>query len=160
CNSISGVLGGAGPNYFLWNFPNAPFAGTAYSKAQADKLAGFDLPPGTNDLGSSFNSEVGKPAYLQVFSSYYGLDQNECSNQFDFLAVVLHEMGHGLGFLTLVDDNTGQNFFPGVPDIYERFILDQKTGLHWSEETDAQRAASDTATYRVLWDGSFTRTHA
>ena len=159
CNTISGVLGGAGPNYYFWDFPNAPFPSTVYSKAQADRLAGVDLNPGVADVGSQFNSEIGKPGCLEVYSWYYGFDHNEGMNQFDFMAVVLHEIGHGLGFLTLVDDNTGENFF-GLPDIYSRFILDQKTGLHWNEETDAQRAASDTATYRVVWDGWFANTEA
>ena len=159
CNATSGVLGGAGPNFIYWDFTNAPFPATSYSEAQANRLATFDLNPGGADIGSVFNSEIGKPGCLEASSWYYGLDHLEGMNQIDLLAVVLHEMGHGLGFYTLIDDNTGEALY-GIPDIYSRFILDQKTGLHWNEETNAERAASDTATYRVVWDGSFVRNHA
>jgi len=158
CNSTSGALGAAGPNDVFWNFPNAPFANTMYTKAEADKLAGFDLNPGENDIGAFFNSQIGQPGCLDGRSWYYGYDHNEGNPQFDFLAVVLHEIGHGLGFLTFVDDNTGQ-LGNGLPDIYSKFIFDAKTGQNWSDETDAQRAASDTATFKVLWDGMNVRNH-
>ena len=31
--------------------------------------------------------------------------------QYDFVSVVLHEIGHGLGFLSLVNPSTGEKFF-------------------------------------------------
>jgi hypothetical protein len=156
CSSLSGVLGSAGPNYIFWDYPNAPLANTSYTKAQADKHAGVDLYPGFADIGTAFNSSIGQSGCLDGRSWYYGYDHAEGNPQFDFLAVVLHEIGHGLGFLTFVNDDTGELAY-GIPDIYSRFILDAKTGLHWSDETDVQRAASDTATFRVLWDGSAVR---
>ena len=159
CSASTGTLASAGPNFLFWDFANAPFAGTLFGKAQADKLADRDLSPGDHDIGAHFNSAIGTPGCLASSSWYYGLDHNEGASQFDMLAVALHEFAHGLGFLTFIDDSTGALAY-GMPDVYSRFILDTDTGLHWSEETDAQRAASDTATFRVLWDGAATREQA
>ena len=69
--------------------------------------------------------------------------------------MLLHEFGHGLGFSTLVDEADGSEFL-GQPDVFERFILDTTAGLHWSEMTDIQRAASATNTGNLVWDGPAT----
>jgi len=57
--------------------------------------------------------------------------------------VVLHEIGHGLGFLTLADGSNGTEFM-GSPDVFERFMLDITTGKHWYQMSNAERLASAT----------------
>jgi hypothetical protein len=84
-------------------------------------------------------------------SWYYGLDHHHGTNV-DLLAVVLHELGHGLGFSSFVDPATG-DLFQGMPDIFSRFILDATTGKRWNDMTDAERRASAINTRRVVWDG-------
>src|SRR6185369_7546360 len=37
--------------------------------------------------------------------------------------------------------------------IYSRFLLDDSSGLHWHQMTNAQRAASYINTGNVVWDG-------
>ena len=99
------VLGSAGPNLTA-NFPNAPQANVFYPFALADALAGQDLNPAQGaffyDIVSTFNSTYG--------SFYFGTDGNTPNNQIDFVSVVLHELGHGLGFIGsgALDDGRGQ----------------------------------------------------
>ncbi len=159
CSKSTGVLASAGTKYLFWDFPHAPHAGTIYGSAAADKLANEDLYSEGADIASHFNSAIGTSGCLDGYGWYYGLDHNEGPSQFDMLAGALHEMAHGLGFQTFVNDSSGA-FAYGQPDVFSRLILDGTTGLHWNQESDAQRAASDTATYRLLWDGPATREQA
>jgi hypothetical protein len=70
----------------------------------------------------------------------------------DLLAVVLHEFGHGLGFLSLVDDQTG-DFLAEQPDVYARNLKDETTGRSWVDMTPAERVTSSTNNGNVTWTG-------
>lgn len=87
-----GVLGSAGSNFIWRNFPGA-VPDTWYADALADKIAGEDLIapfiPGAPDIVTNFSS---------TFSWYFGRDGQAPPGTFDFVTVVLHELGHGLGF--------------------------------------------------------------
>jgi PA domain len=143
--SVFANFSGLGPGFY----PGVEFADTWYGSALADKRAGTDVAPlfggaaDTPDIRARFSSD---------FNFYLGLDNNHGA-QNDLVTVVLHELGHGLNFQTFVDSSTGQNF-AGLTDIYARHLLDDATGLHWNEMTDAQRKASATAFGRLLWDGA------
>src|SRR5262245_44735453 len=152
------VLGSAGPSFVFSDFagqglyPGAEFPATWYGSALADKRAGYDvaaaegLPPGTRDISARFSSQ---------FNFYLGIDNNHGALN-DLVTVVLHELGHGLNFLTFVSADPatlGQNF-AGQTDIYARHLVDDSNGLHWNEMTDAQRAASTTNFGRLYWDGA------
>ena len=95
------ILGGAGPVTFRRNFPNAPQPGTWYPVATANKLAGFDLEPGVADIEATLSN---------TFTDWdFGTDSITDPTNISFASVVLHELGHGLGFLgsMRVDDGTG-----------------------------------------------------
>ena len=156
CTSTSAVLGSAGAASVFRDFTNAEFAGTWYPKALADKVADSDLAPGQAGITARFNSNLGNTGCMDGYSWYYGFDHNEGSSQIDLLAVLLHELGHGLGFQTFASGTTGA-LLNGYPDVFSKFIYDQATGLRWDQETDAQRAASAINTYKLLWDGTATR---
>ncbi|WP_420457495.1 hypothetical protein [Rubrivirga sp.] len=107
----STTLGSAGPNVTA-NTPNIPRTSTWYPFALADARAGRDLSP---DEGDFFYDIVAQ------FSSsrtdwYFGLDGNPGPSQFDFVTIVLHELGHGLGFVGsgTVDDGTGERECTGT----------------------------------------------
>ena len=97
-------------------------AGTWYPVALANALAGSDIDPGGDDIDATFNSSIGTTCpFPSVW--YYGLDGNAGSN-IDFVSVLLHELGHGLGFLTFVDLASGAKALgfndtfsaqPGIP---------------------------------------------
>ncbi len=87
------TLGQAGP--LLVRDFGAGSPNTWYPFALADALAGRDFFPaaGENfyDIQATFNSAFSR--------FYFGLDGRPASNQIDFVTVVLHELGHGLGFV-------------------------------------------------------------
>jgi hypothetical protein len=126
---------------------------TWYHSSLADKLSGIELNPGFGDIFSQFNSRIGTdPNCLVGADFYYGLDNNEGPGGIDFLTVVLHEIGHGLGFSNFVNEATGANF-GGLTDIYSVFTLDNTTGKLWADMTDAERQASAVNTGNVVWSG-------
>jgi hypothetical protein len=151
CDATTGTLGSAGPIGVASDFPNAPVANTWYPGALANRLAGQNLQPGSNDIKAQFNSKLGQTGCLDGTSWYYGYDNNH-GDAIDLVAVLLHEFSHGLGFLTFVDDTTAAEF-NGTPDIFERHILDVQAGKHWDEMTDSERLASAVHTGKLLWDG-------
>ena len=153
CAATSGVLGSAGPINVVSDFtPGAQFAGTWYPIALANKRAGRALIAGSDDIRARFNSEVGKTGCLEATSWYYGLDNKAAAAQIDLVNTLLHEFGHGLGFLTLVDPTSGQQLM-GDPDVFERWILDTTGGGPWVGMSDAQRAASAKNALRLAWNG-------
>jgi PA domain-containing protein/flagellar hook capping protein FlgD len=151
CTATSAVLGSAGPITVDKDFSGAEFANTWYCAALVNKLAGSDLAPSDDDIGATFNSDVDNPVCLGTRSWYYGFDGNE-GTDIELLPVVLHEIGHGLGFLTLADGSNGTEFM-GSPDVFERYMLDITTGKHWYQMTNAERLASATNDGKLVWDG-------
>ena len=155
CTADSGTLGSTGSIQLVDNFEGARFSDTWYVTALANKLAGHDLIPGAantnaDDIRSRFNADLGKSTCLPGFDWYYGLD-NAHGPKVDLVTVVLHELAHGLGFGTEVDESGAE--FGGSPDVYERSILDASTGKRWNEMTDAERATSYVDARRVVWAG-------
>ena len=157
CSANSAVLASAGPIQILKDFPGAELPATWYPVALASKRAGTDLLAGDpsntslDDIRVRFNVRLGEAECLAGSGWYYGLDANH-GTQTDFINVALHELAHGLGFLTLVDLETGQELM-GFPDVFERRLFDTAAGNHWHAITAAERLASAVAVRRVVWDG-------
>ena len=120
-----GVLGSAGPRFIFSDFDESVRPDTWYVSALADAIAGEDLAETVDsvanapDIGANFSN---------VFNWYYGTDLNPASDQYDFVSVVLHELGHGLGFtgFASVDDSTNEGSvrLAGLPVIYSDFVKD------------------------------------
>ena len=118
----AGVLGSAGSHLIARDFPNAPLTHVWYPIALANKLAGFDLVPSGSDkqdIDANFNSAFG--------SWYFGTDGNPLAGQYDFVTVVLHELGHGLGFAGSMSKSGTLGFWgygaPVYPTAYDRFAV-------------------------------------
>jgi len=114
-----GVLGSAGSNSALTsNNPNA-VPNVFYARALWEKIEDMESDAfggATVDINASFSSTA---------NWYYGLDANPPANQIDFVSVVLHELGHGLGFFggASVDGaGEGEIRFNNTPIIYDTFI--------------------------------------
>lgn len=153
CTANGAVLGSAGATQIFADFPGAPKAGTIYSYALANKLYGSEISdqPG-GQINARFNSELGKPNCLAGSSFYLGLDANE-GNNIDFVATLLHEMGHGLGFQTFTNGASGAQY-AGYPSAWDHYLLDNTTGKLWVNMTNAERAASSLKPSGLSWTGA------
>lgn len=166
CTSTAATLGSAGAWDVFRDFPNAPAAGTWHSVALANKRAGVDLTPGIPgdpdireqlgvDVVARFNVNLGNAGCLDGAPFYLGLDNNH-GNLIDFYSVLLHELGHGVGFQAFTSGSTGARLSDGTPwpSQWERFMLDTSTGKTWLGMTNAERAASGINFRRLVWNGS------
>jgi hypothetical protein len=152
CTATTATIGSATPIQIVSDFPGEQFSGTWYTTALANKRAGQKLIPSSDDIRAMFNSNLGQTGCLEGTSWYYGLDDKGPAVQIDLVNTLLHEFGHGLGFLTVVDPSSGQEFM-GQPDVFERNIFDPTMGGSWVGITDAQRAASAVDSGHLAWNG-------
>ncbi len=152
CTSTGAVLGSAGATEIFRDFTGAPVAGHWYSKALANKLFGSDLDPASADIRARFNVNLGKAGCLAGVFFYLGLDGNHGSNV-DLVAVLLHEMAHGLGFQTFTSGSSGA-LQSGFPSIWDDFLVDATTGKTWTQMTPAERVASSLNTGKLVWNGA------
>ncbi len=120
--------------------------------ALANKIANSDLSAASADIGATFNSSVDTACLGAGTRFYYGLDNATPANRINLLVVVLHEIGHGLGFLSFTNESTGA-YFNGAPDVWARFMRDRTQNLTWFQMNQAQRAASAINVNNLLWDG-------
>ena len=133
----SGTLGSAGP-FLVRDVDGSGRPATWYPYALADAIAGRNVVAGTAndtvDVVAQFSSSR--------TDFYFGLDGDPGPGQFDFVTIVLHELGHGLGFIGSgdVDDGTGEaecsgtsgqgcwgffnGSFSGFPYVFDRLITD------------------------------------
>ena len=168
CTPTGGTLGSAFATWIDWNFPNAPLASTLYHAALANQIAGSNLNSAEQDysfpydveINSQFNANLGQPNCLAGSGWYYGLDGNTPAGKISFLDVVMHEIGHGLGFSGFVGyssgvlgERVGAN---GASDVYTHIAYDNVKGLRFDDAgmTDADRAAAMVVQGRVSWDGT------
>lgn len=154
CTPTSATLGSAGPLTAHRDFAGAEYANTWYHASLANKLFGADLDGTNPDINANFNLALDSGACLGGATWYYGIDGNEGANV-ELLPVVLHELGHGLNFSTLTNGSTGA-LFNSFPAIWDRFLMNNQTGLHWYQMSNAQRQASAISTGNLVWDGPFT----
>lgn len=107
------VLGSAGPSHVWRDFTGAPQAGTWYVDALANKRHGSQLY-GDADIVARFSSD---------FTNWHYGSGPAPTGQFDFTSVVLHELGHGVGFLGAgnVAGTAGTVRYSGYPISYDRY---------------------------------------
>jgi putative transposon-encoded protein len=114
------VLGSAGPAA-ICTTPNG-LPNTAYAAALVDKLngsAGCAAAAGeTHEIVANFNS---------TFTNWdFGTSGTPVAGKYNFMTVVLHELGHGLGFYGSMTASGGIGSFgygpnfPNIVDIYDR----------------------------------------
>lgn len=152
CSDYSAVLGAAGPLSVHRDYIGAPVSGTWYPQALANSLAGRDLDSGQSDVIATFNSAIGTTCtFPNVW--YYGLDAQPPAGKIDFVTVVVHEIGHGLGFVSLVDLASGQKF-AGLDDAYMRHLKNNTTGEMYPDMTDEERFLASVNTGNLHWAGS------
>ncbi len=159
----SATLAYAGPVSVARDFPNAQ-PGTWYVTALGNQLAGYDLDTGAADIEVVINADVDNPTVLGTIGFYYGTDGNS-GGDIDFRTTVLHELGHGLGFISLMDTNG--NFFHGpgdpnpLPDAYTRRFVKSKKPYISSKNKPMDRKRpkqrkKDIKSNNLRWTGPLT----
>jgi hypothetical protein len=162
CSANTGVLGSAGPMWLFRDFPGAPIQNVFYPGALADALSGANQG-GKHAISAQFNSKVnGDSTCLGGSYFYYGHNDGR-SYIADLLGVVLHELGHGLGFVSIVDqngagvtDSSNQQVYLGV---FEQFTYEEALNMYWPALTAAQRVQSATGQVpggnsALVWNGT------
>lgn len=90
------------------NFQNAPINDVWYPTSLAKAIAGNDLQINDVDIDIFLDS---------TYNWYYGTDGNCPANQHHLVKVILHEIGHGLGFYSVANlDQSGIGSFSHVID--------------------------------------------
>lgn len=145
------VLGATNPRVIA-NFERAPEREVWFAVALANARAGTDLERDEPHIRTSFNSEFDR--------WYFGTDGRPPSGQFDLVTIVLHELGHGLGFVgsMLVENQVGSWGIGelGFPIIYDRFaeLEDGTSLLNETRFPNPSRALADALTSEdVFFDG-------
>lgn len=110
----SGVLGSAIWGSVHANFPGAQRLNTYYPVALAEKIAGQELNASTEaDIVANFSNSA---------NWSYNLTGTPAAGKYDLVTVVLHELGHGLGFVDSYSVNGSQGsvgFDDGTPMIFD-----------------------------------------
>lgn len=162
CGSGGAALAAAGP-IFIFNDSGLPFPDTWYHAAHAEAIAGIDATgsplDGGGDIVVFMNVDIDNGCLGAGTSYYYGLDGNNPSNQVDVMPVILHELGHGLGFSSLTDEADG-SYQSDLPSLYDHFIFDQVAGKTWVDMTEAERAVSARRFGQLAWNGLITQAAA
>jgi hypothetical protein len=119
------TLGSAGPTLLFTLSGDGVEPNTFYTIAQASAMLGEDL---VSQNSVEFDVRVNMNCNFTDW--YYGLDANPSLNDIDFVTVLLHEIGHGIGFIgSMFGDNDTQSADwglsnPPLPIIYDQFTLD------------------------------------
>lgn len=168
CTATAGTLGSAGAatNIVL----NVGSKQRYFAVALAEALVSQDINgTGVAEINANFNSRVDQndTSCLGSTRFYYGLSGPAPAGTIALYPVVLHELGHGLGFAPLLCRTpagcTGPTtayggYFNNIPDIWSEFVRDNNAGgtganRHWVEMTAAERAASFTNDPNLVWNG-------
>ncbi|MDH5181725.1 MAG: DUF11 domain-containing protein [Gammaproteobacteria bacterium] len=146
----SATLGSAGPTSVRSDF-GAGTANTWYPIALAEALKGLNLN-GSYDIVATFNSDVDNQTVLGSTDWYYGLDGNAGTDN-DFVSVALHEILHGLGFLTVMSD--AGVLQDSMVDVFVNHLENHgATPADFPSMSDSQRLTAVTSTGNLHWTGT------
>ena len=125
------TLGSAGPTTIFALTGGGVFPNTFYTIAQVNALLGSDVKDQDN---VSATSDINVNISCDRDNWYFGTDAITPPGQFDFVTVLLHEIGHGIGFLgSVTGNNNAQTADWGIvtqgsgerlPLVYDQFALD------------------------------------
>lgn len=113
----SSTLASAGSDKVYKNFPNAPFRDVWYPSALANAISGKSINEQNTDIILRINKNINWD---------FG---NSGSGLYDLLSVVLHEIAHGIGFVSSFEANGTSKVKWGIqniPFIYDKYLVDTK----------------------------------
>ncbi|MEX2463721.1 MAG: T9SS type A sorting domain-containing protein, partial [Balneolaceae bacterium] len=122
------TLGGAAPSRVV-QLAGIGKPDTWYSIAHLSALSGQPIRDQIEDLNHDINVNMN----CGFENWYFGIDGNTPEELVDFVTVVMHEIGHGIGFIGSADgsgDNGAASIgfgTPPIPTIFDRFVVDQES---------------------------------
>ncbi len=147
----SATLAGAAPDNFLFDdntlvagngssprpAPYLPHKYAFYASAPASRLGGAPacaLQGGScddvTDMTITYNKRIGEPTILGGAQFYLGYNTAPFGS-IDFVGVSVHELGHGLGFISLVRTTSNNGAVGSLPldrdDIFSRQLIDNRS---------------------------------
>ena len=169
CRRNGATLGVGGATNFTQGFPGAPRDDVVYPLALANALAGRRVAD-IADLRLFMNGKLDVPANdcLRGARWYYGLRGTPGPNQIDFVASVVHELIHGMGFQSIIvlreQDDTPVGGYPAfsdgrrLPSVFGRYIQDLgATGQpRLSAQSRSQRAEAVNDAPFIVWSSAMT----
>jgi hypothetical protein len=142
--SSEGILAAASSKNNYANFIGAPDKTLYYASALANALAGKDLDPASPEIEITITSDA--PWYL-------GTDGKCPPKSYDLQSVILHEMAHGLGFISgnYYDDLSGfgRIIQPTPFDAYAQL----PDGRRLSDLPNSSLETGKALTSTLLWSG-------
>ncbi|MEE2776327.1 MAG: hypothetical protein VYE73_06135 [Acidobacteriota bacterium] len=160
CEPLSGTLASASPVLVIRNFPGEVKLMAWHSWAHANAVAGEELVPADSrgHLQVTVNPDVGTSGCLTTLRWDHRVGAPFSGNDVSLFNVLMHEIGHGLGILELIDHDTGEKF-NGFNDIYMHYLEDHELGRKWPALGNAQRLNS-LSNNQLHWTGGTMRLHS
>ncbi|GAB1406468.1 serine protease [Thermomonas brevis] len=159
CTATGGTLASAGTTVVFNDGERAYGSALTDALFDIDAIEYFYGLSEYPDITSRFNGAMGSPGCLEGMSWYFGLDGKTPDGQVNFLNVVMHEIGHGLGVQGFTNRTVSSAAFGtdsyGVIDAYTANAYDNVLNQPFSNLTapGARRAALLTPG-RTVWTGA------
>lgn len=115
-----GILATGGSDRVFKNFRNAPLRDVWYPSALADALAGQSVNGNSTDIVLKINRNAS-----------WNLDYDGPQNfrYYDLLSVIIHEIAHGIGFMSSFEPSGGTERLKwgiqDLPFVYDRYVVDR-----------------------------------
>ena len=157
CSPGAGAVLAGASTTFIFSDDSLPIPDTWYHAALTESLVGVDatgpVAEGGGDIIVIMNSAIDEGCLGEGTGYYYGLDGNDPANLIDVAPVILHEVGHGLGFSNFTNEGTGE-LIQDRPSVYDHFSRDVDQAKTWAEMNNAERAESAVNYGRLEWIGA------
>jgi len=145
CDAQGVVLGSTGTNGTARftdaaNLPAGAKLNIWYPGSLINAFIGGDASSGLSEMTMSFNGALGSTC-LPDGGWYFGLDGNTPAGHNNLLNVMLHEMGHGLGFNFRSSLSSGA-LSGGFDDIWTSFMYDNQVNKTFAAMSNSERVAS------------------
>jgi len=160
-NSVT--LAQAGPRTLVTDLPSMPRKYTWYADGPTARLSGTAFCKALDDdcsraqIRATFNNQVDTASALGAVGFHYGFQASTTSSP-DFITVALHEITHGLGFISLVeiDPDSGSDAgtkFLGTDDIFSAQLSWLQAGQlrPFNQLSDAERMQAAAAGSGLKW---------
>ena len=164
CQSNYALFGFAGPQAIEYVLETQ----SATPHALFNQLSGNDADPSSIEITARFNSNIdNNDNCLENTNWYYGFDAPS-DNDVSLLTVVLHEVAHGMGFLSFIPSdggmgawwNDGYNNLTELFDPFSRQLMNAETGEFLINQNETDRENTLISVDNLVWNGDYVNSKA